>query len=210
MAITFNVDEIFEMAVKMSATGHVFREAAGNSTDAETRRLFLEMAAMEDGHEKIFANMRRELTADMKEPVTYDPDNQVARYLQTMADFHGMEGKAAPNQKFTGKETPEEVLRSALQAEKNSIAFYVGIKDFVPDKKGKDKIQGIIEEMMHVSTIGGKLQAMMEWSTVRCGRTGSVAVLVLAAIDCKQKEFHQRWAYLKKLFFANSPQCGRF
>lgn len=162
MAITFNVDEIFEMAEEIERNGaRFYREAAGNSSDAEARRLFLEMAAMEDGHEKIFANMRGELTAEMKEPVTYDPDNQVAHYLQTMADFHGMEGKAAPSQKFTGKESPEEVLRAALQAEKNSIAFYVGIKDFVPDKKGKDKIQGIIiEEMMHVSTIGGKLQAM--------------------------------------------------
>jgi rubrerythrin len=162
MSITFNVDEVFEMAEEIERNGaRFYREAAGNAGDADSKKMFLELAAMEDGHEKIFSQMRKELTAEMKEPVTYDPDNEVTRYLQTMADFHGMEGKASPTQKFTGKESAEETLRAALQAEKNSIAFYVGLKDFVPSKKGKEKIQGIIiEEMTHVSMIGGKLQAL--------------------------------------------------
>lgn len=162
MSITFNVDEVFEMAEEIERNGAKFyREAAGKAKDADSKKMFTELAAMEDGHEKTFANIRKELTAEMKEPVAYDPDNQVMRYLQTMADFHGMEGKAAPTQKFTGLESPEETLRAALQAEKNSIAFYVGLKDFVPSKQGKEKVQGIIiEEMLHVSTIGGKLQML--------------------------------------------------
>jgi rubrerythrin len=162
MSIAFNVDEIFEMAAEIERNGAKFyREAAGNANDKAVKKMFTDLAAMEDGHEKIFANMRKDLLASMKEPTVYDPDNQVVKYLQTMADFHGMEGKAAPTQKFTGKESLEEVLRSALQAEKNSIAFYVGIKDLVSEKKGREKVQGIIvEEMMHVSTIGGKLQSL--------------------------------------------------
>lgn len=160
MSITFNVDEIFEMAEEIERNGAKFyREASQKSQDSKVKTMFTELAAMEDGHEKIFANMRKDLTANMKEPTVFDPDNQVARYLQTMADFHGMEGKAAPTQKFTGKESLEEILRAALQAEKNSIAFYVGIKDLVPEKKGREKVQTIIiEEMTHVSTIGAKLQ----------------------------------------------------
>ena len=162
MSITFNVDEIFEMAEEIERNGAKFyREAAEKSKDNSVRIMFTELAAMEDGHQKIFANMRKELLQEMKEPTVFDPDNQVARYLQTMADFHGMEGKAAPTQKFTGKESLEDILKAALQAEKNSIAFYVGIKDLVPEKKGREKVQGIIiEEMTHVSTIGGKLQEL--------------------------------------------------
>jgi rubrerythrin len=162
MSITFNVDEIFEMAEEIERNGAKFyREAAGSSQDKTVKKMFTDLAAMEEGHEKIFANMRKELSASMKEPNAFDPDNQVAKYLQTMADFHGMEGKAAPTQKFTGKESLEEILKAALQAEKNSIAFYVGIKDLVSEKKGREKVQGIIvEEMVHVSTIGGKLQSL--------------------------------------------------
>jgi len=162
MSITFNVDEIFEMAEEIERNGAKFyRDAAGSSTDRFVRKMFVELSAMEEGHEKIFTQMRKELSAQMKEPTVFDPDNEVAKYLQTMADFHGMEGKAGPTQKFTGKESLEEILQAALQAEKNSIAFYVGIKDLVPEKKGRDKVQTIIiEEMAHVSTLGGKLQSL--------------------------------------------------
>jgi rubrerythrin len=162
MSITFNVDEIFEMAEEIERNGVKFyREAAKNAQDKAVQKMFTELAAMEEGHEKIFVRMRKELSAQMKEPTVFDPDNEVAKYLQTMADFHGMEGKAGPTQKFTGKESLEEILRAALQAEKNSIAFYVGIKDLVPEKKGRNKVQTIIiEEMTHVSTLGGKLQEL--------------------------------------------------
>jgi rubrerythrin len=162
MSITFNADEVFEMAEEIERNGAKFyREAAGMASDADVKKMLLELAAMEDGHEKTFQQMRKELSQAEKEPTTFDPDNEVAQYLQTLADFHGTEGKISPTEKLTGQESMPEVLKIALQAEKNSIAFYVGIKDLVPDKAGKDKIQSIIiEEMAHVSTIGGKLQML--------------------------------------------------
>ena len=162
MSITFNADEIFEIAEQIERNGAKFyREAAGITPDADAKKLLLNMAAMEDGHEMTFAQMRKELSAQEKESNVFDPDNEVAQYLQTMADFHGTEGKVSATDKLTGKESLADILKIALQAEKNSIAFYVGVKDLVPSKAGKDKIQAIIiEEMAHVSTIGGKLQTL--------------------------------------------------
>ena len=162
MSITFNADEIYEMAAQIERNGVKFyREAAGNSTDDATKTLLNELADMEVGHEKIFEQMRKELSEEDKQTNTYDPDNQVAMYLQTLADFHGTEGKVSPTEKLTGQESLPDILKIALQAEKNSIAFYVGIKDLVPNKSSKDQIQSIIiEEMAHVSTLGGKLQAL--------------------------------------------------
>lgn len=162
MGITFNADEVFEMAEEIERNGaRFYREAAGMASDASVKKMLLELAAMEDGHEKTFQQMRKELSQSDKEPTTFDPENEVAEYLQTLADFHGTEGKISPTEKLTGQETMPEILKIALQAEKNSIAFYVGIKDLVPEKSGKDRIQAIIiEEMAHVSTIGGKLQTL--------------------------------------------------
>jgi rubrerythrin len=162
MTIAFNADEIFEMAEQIERNGaRFYREAAGKAPDAATKQMLLELAAMEEGHEKTFVQMRKELTEAEKEPTTYDPDDQVAQYLRTMADFHGTEGKAGPNEKLTGQESMEEVIKIALQAEKNSIAFYVGIKDMVPNKSAKDRIHAIIiEEMAHVSTLGAKLHSL--------------------------------------------------
>ena len=162
MSITFNADEIFEMAEQIERNGAKFyREAAENASEADVKEMLLSMAAMEDGHEITFSNMRKELSAEDQESNVFDPDNEVALYLQTMADFHGTEGRVSSTEKLTGNESVAEVLRIALQAEKNSIAFYVGIKDLLVTKSGKQKIQAIIiEEMAHVSTIGGKLQIL--------------------------------------------------
>lgn len=162
MSITFNADEIFEMAEQIERNGAKFyREAAEKASDADVKKMLLELAAMEDGHEQTFMDMRKELSQEDKEANVYDPDDQVAQYLKTMADFHGTEGKVSSSEKLTGSESMSEILQIALQAEKNSIAFYVGIKDMVISKSSKDKVQAIIiEEMAHVSTIGGKLQTL--------------------------------------------------
>ena len=162
MSITFNADEIFEMAEQIERNGAKFyREAAQNASDADVKEMLLSMAAMEDGHEQTFSQMRKELSAEDKAANVFDPDNEAAQYLQTMADFHGTEGKASSTEKLTGNESVAEVLKIAMQAEKNSIAFYVGIKDLLVTKSGQQKIQAIIvEEMAHVSTIGGKLQTL--------------------------------------------------
>jgi len=162
MTIAFNVDEIFEMAEEIERNGaRFYREAAAHAPDETSKKMLLDLGVMEEGHEQTFSQMRKELKAADKEPTTYDPDNQVAQYLRTMADFHGTEGKVSPTEKLTGKESIEEVLKIAMQAEKNSIAFYVGIKDLVPGAPAKSKVNAIImEEMMHVSTLGAKLQAL--------------------------------------------------
>ncbi|MHC5179674.1 MAG: ferritin family protein, partial [Planctomycetota bacterium] len=90
MSITFNADEIFEMAEQIERNGAKFyREAAQNASDGKVKEMLLEMAAMEDGHEKTFSQMRKELSAEDRESNVFDPDNEVAQYLQTMADFHG-------------------------------------------------------------------------------------------------------------------------
>lgn len=162
MSITFNADEIFEMAEEIERNAAVFyREAAQKAEDSAVKNMLLSLADMEAGHEKTFAQMRRDLKAEEKETLTFDPDNQVAQYLRTMADFHGTEGKVSPTEKLTGRESMTEILKIALQAEKNSIAFYVGIKDMVSSKSAKQRVQAIIiEEMAHVSTLGGRLQSL--------------------------------------------------
>jgi len=162
MSITFNADEIFGRAEQIERNGAKFyREAAGNASDAGVKEMLLSLAVMEDSHEQTFSQMRKELSAEDKESNVFDPDNEVAQYLQTMADFHGTEGKVSSTEKLTGNETLLEILEIALQAEKNSIAFYVGIKDMLVTKSGKQQIQAIIiEEMAHVVTIGGKLQTL--------------------------------------------------
>lgn len=162
MAVTFNADEIFEMAEQIERNGAKFyREAAGTASSKDVKQMLLDMAAMEDGHLKTFEQMRRQLSAGEKATTVFDPDNQAALYLQAMADSHGSEGMKSPKVKLTGKESARQVLEAAIGAEADSILFYVGLKDLVADKAGKDKVEGVIkEEISHVATLSQRLKAL--------------------------------------------------
>jgi rubrerythrin len=154
----FNADEVFEMAEQIERNGGIFYRAAAEKFPSMSEVL-LALAAMEDQHEKTFANMRAELSGtELEEPV-FDPDGQAQMYLRVMADGHVFDIKADPVEQLAYKNTPEDVLKMAMGIERDSIAFYVGLKEAVPRRAGKDKVDDIIkEEMSHIVTLNEKLQ----------------------------------------------------
>jgi len=162
MPITFNANEIFEMAEEMERNGaRFYRKAAENTSDNQTKQMLLDMADMEDGHLATFQEMREELSGQEKGWTVFDPDNQSVLYLQAMADARGYEGKITPNKELTGSETPEEILETALNSEKESVVFYFGVKGLVPVRAGRDKVEAIIiEELSHITTLLNKLKSI--------------------------------------------------
>ena len=162
MAISFNLDEIFEMAEQIEKNGVSFyREAARKTGDKATQKTFMNLAEMEDGHLKTFSDMRKQLGASDREPTTFDPDNEAALYLQAMADSHGSEGKKDRQTKLTGEETIREIFEIAVYAEKNSIVFYTALKELVP-VSGIDKVEAIIsEELGHLVILKTQLAQML-------------------------------------------------
>jgi rubrerythrin len=159
MGIKFNADEVFEMAEEIERNGAKFyRQAAAKSSDLNIKHMLIGLAEMEDNHLRIFQEMRTQLSDKEKEPNIYDPQNEAALYLQTMAGGKGTEGLKAPGVKLSGNETMSEILQIAIEAEKNSILFYVGLRELVPDGS-KDKLEMIIkEEIRHVATLKAKLE----------------------------------------------------
>jgi rubrerythrin len=67
-------------------------------------------------------------------------------YLQAMADGHVFDPRQDISAKLTGKESLEQIFTMAIQVEKDSIIFYIGIEDYVSETSSKDKVQQIIEE----------------------------------------------------------------
>jgi rubrerythrin len=159
MAVSFSADEIFEMAEEIERNGAKFyRKAAKGAGDSETKKFFEDMAAMEDEHEATFAAMRKDLSASEKEQTAFDPYDEAALYLQTMADSHGTEGRKSLDEELTGEETPVEVLKIACGAERDSIVFYTGLKSLVSAKGGRDRVDAIIkEEVGHLAKLRQRL-----------------------------------------------------
>jgi rubrerythrin len=159
MSITFNADEIFEMAENIERDGAAFyRQAAKNAADKKIKQMFLDLAGMEDKHLATFQAMRKQLGDREKEETVFDPDNEAAMYLQTMAKGHGWEGKKSLTESLTGKESTEDILKIALEAERSSVVFYSGLKELVPAKSGRDKVEAIIkEELGHIAILNQQL-----------------------------------------------------
>ncbi len=66
-----------------------------------------------------------------------------------------------PAVKLSGNESMQELLEASIDAEKNSVLFYVGLKDLVSAKTGKDKVEAIIrEEIRHVADLRKQLSAL--------------------------------------------------
>jgi rubrerythrin len=159
MSITFNAFEIFEMAEQIERNGVKFyRRAAEVLSDAEFRQTLLDLAAMEAEHEAVFTGMRKQLREKDQAPIIFDPENEVVLYLQAMASGHVFNLKEDLSRKLSDKDSVEDILKMAIEAEKDSIVFYLGLKDFVPVRAGKDKVEAIIkEEMGHIATLNQKL-----------------------------------------------------
>ena len=160
MGMTFSADEIFEMAEQIERNGAKFYRAAAGKLP-EARQTFLDLAAMEDDHERTFAAMRSELSGKELQPDVFDPQGDAQKYLRVMADGHVFNVKADPAEQLKGLDTPQDILQTAIGIEKDSIAYYVGLKECVPPKAGRDKVEAIIkEEFGHIATLNEKLATL--------------------------------------------------
>ena len=160
MGMPFNADEVFEMAEQIERNGARFYRAAAEKFP-ELSQLLLELAAMEDDHEKTFADMRAELSGTEAEPPVFDPDGQAQLYLKAMADEHIFNIKADPSEQLADIEKPEDLLKIAIGIERDSITFYVGLKESVSRRAGKDQVEAIIkEEVGHIVTLRKKMDTL--------------------------------------------------
>jgi len=155
MSYDFNVDEVFEMAEQMERNGAKFyRNAAETAADPSKKEMLIGLSKMEEAHEKIFETMRAELSSAEKASTVFDPSGEASQYLRALVDSRVF------FEKDIDVTSMVEILKSAIEAEKDSIVFYLGMKEAVPKKLGKDRIEAIIkEEMGHIQMLTKHLVA---------------------------------------------------
>lgn len=155
MIYDFNADDIFEMAEQLERNGAKFyRTAAQAVSAAEAKEFLLKLAAMEDEHEKTFSGMRAQLSSGEKASTVFDPDGEAIHYLRALADTRVF------FQKEIDTASMQTILKDAITAEKDSIVFYLGMRDAVPEKMGRERLDNIIkEEMGHIRLLSKELMA---------------------------------------------------
>lgn len=161
----FNADEIFEIAEQVERNGaRFYNRAAEMIEEPRSHKILVSLAAAEVQHLKIFAAMRADIL-EAGQVATVDPEfdlqGEAALYLQAIADGQIFDVRVSPADLLTGEETIEDILRIALEREKDAVIFYLGIKDMVSENLGKNEIDRIIkEEMAHVTIISKELAAL--------------------------------------------------
>lgn len=156
MSYDFNADEMFEIAEQLERNGaNFYRNAADGISDPASKAFLIKLAVMEDEHGKTFHALRATLTDKEKASTVFDPQDEAVLYLRALADTRVFFEKKMPDASL------KEILKSAIEAEKDSIVFYLGMKDAVPGKYGKDRIDAIIkEEMGHIRLLSGELVSL--------------------------------------------------
>lgn len=153
MTNDFNANDIFEIAKQLEKNGAAFyRDAAAKVKTQDQKDFLLELAAMEDDHGKTFTELQKKLTGSETELAVFDPNDENALYLKSLADMRVFAEKEITGDSF------KKIMGSAIQAEKDSIVFYLGMKELVPEKMGREKLTDIIkEEMGHIRILARKL-----------------------------------------------------
>jgi len=156
MLYDFNANEILQMAEQIEKNGADFyRKSSEKIQDPEGKKLLLNLAEMEDQHEQTFAALRSKLGAEEKVQTVFDPEGETVRYLKALADSKVFFEKTIDTDSMEG------ILKEAITAEKDSILFYLGIKDLVPESLGQIRIDEIIkEEMAHIHLLTQEMVAL--------------------------------------------------
>jgi rubrerythrin len=147
--MSYCLEEVFEMACQIERNGvEFYRLAAKQVTLKSVKELFQQLAKWELRHEKKFKQMREEIPEDERTEYI-DPEDEAAAYLDAIVAGTVFDTKQLPEQLPSSL---KETFRSAIEKEKNSILFYLGLKDAVP--RGKEQVDLIIaEEMRHVNLL---------------------------------------------------------
>ena len=158
MSIEFSADEVFGMAEQIERNGARFYRKAAEKAEGEAKEILERFADMEDEHERTFQTMRAELPEEARRPLVFDPEGDLGMYVKAMADGYVFNVREDASTTLTGDESVEELLGMALGREKESVVFYVGLKEAVPAEVGQEKIDRIIrEELGHIGILSHQL-----------------------------------------------------
>ena len=164
MTTTYNANEILEIAQQMERNGARFYERAADVCGApDAARALRELAVMERQHQQTFASMAAALTDEERQEPLLDPYDESAQYMRAVAGGHVFDLRSDPVEWIGDGRTMADILTKAIGLEKDSIIYYLGLMDAVPEHLGREWVDQIIkEEMGHVTLLNTMLTMLGE------------------------------------------------
>ncbi|MBN1798132.1 MAG: ferritin family protein [Spirochaetales bacterium] len=156
----FDAYEILTLAQSMEDNAVEFYENACKMQNKKKECDFLlKLAAMEKEHKELYANMQSRIKKASAAPADAEIFSDIDLYLKAVLDSQSMEGSQFASMLLRGDESLREILLIAIDLEKETILFYVGLKDTVTEAEDKEIVDKIIqEEKGHIVTLVGELR----------------------------------------------------
>ncbi|MFC2047208.1 ferritin family protein [Chloroflexota bacterium] len=143
MSILFLGSELVQIAIGIERNGVVFYDSLVNLTEnVMAQRAYKYLADKEREHIEIFQNMLG-LVADSHPPETCT--EEYALYLKALVDSAVFSDDKVTREIAQKVDSDAEAMQIALGAEKDSILFYSGMRDFV-HQSDYEVVNKIIEE----------------------------------------------------------------
>jgi rubrerythrin len=155
-----SIDSLLSVAIAIETNGAEYYREAAKIAPAEMRDEFLHLAKVEDEHTKQFEVMKDELAPGDKKTIHLELSNQQKKYIQCIIAHSAF---IAPGDapKLTGNETMRELLKTAIDDEKDTIVFYQCLRSAVKDDKLLEVLGLIIdEELGHIFDLANCLETL--------------------------------------------------
>jgi rubrerythrin len=157
MTMGYSAGELLEIAQQMERNGCAFYERAAEMAEGKTVGLLRQLADMERVHERTFATMATELS-DEGASAAYDPNGEAAQYVRAVAGGRVFDLKANPVEWLGDGRTLSEILRKAIGLERDTIIYYLGVRDVLTGE-ARDRMDDVIgEEKSHVVLLTEQLK----------------------------------------------------
>ena len=156
MAQFFSASEIAKAAVEIEKKGQEFyRRVAANAKTETLKALFEHLAKEEMKHERIFSDLLARLGA--VELPAWSNDEEYAMYVNALIESHALfTGGLA--EKYMAEATDDKTaIRMAMAFEKDTLLFFMEMRELVPASEQEFVQQCIDEERLHLR----QLKAML-------------------------------------------------
>ena len=162
MIYGFNADEIFQIGIDIEKNGKRFYERAMDLVDdPDVKALLASLAQDEVAHLKTFTDLKAQLPKAATEDTVWDPEHEMNRYLQMMADMHVFRSDLDVEERLSRAENVEDALNLAIQFEKDSIIFFLTMQDATEEKKGSEFVgQLVCDEKDHLRRLSLELRRL--------------------------------------------------
>lgn len=142
---TFSIMEVIEQAVQTEVLGHDFYSAMASkyAENDGLRNLFQKLAQKELVHKRRFEELK-EVTGE-EEPLDWE---EVAHYFRAIVESEFFLGKGKSLPELHHIKNPEDAVTHAIRFEKETLLYFLGLRDVVRDKEIVDEI--ISEEKSHI------------------------------------------------------------